>query len=624
MRNAGRPKRLAEIPQKANKPDAGRYARFWPLWLASIVVPLLVLSAAAWWSWNLEQEEARSRLGRTIDMLGEQALRAFETQDALLVATQSYTADMSWDEIASSAKVSEHLRVLDDATPDTSAIGIVSPAGRLLHYSRAASPLSETDMSDRDYVQKQRGQRAGPYVAEISKDPISGQPMFAYSRPHLDANGQPDGGVLWAAFTLDGFADFYHDIVENPRDVVALVRDDGAVLASYPPPTDRIGTRLSANAIPMRAVHAAGKQIVFVQGAWARDGIERIFAVRGLPGLPVSIIYGLDLAGPWNDWVKHLLGMGMVAVVSMALLLSLSWLAVRRAQREEIALHRARQEAELRAEIEAKLRQGQRLEVLGQIAAGMAHDFRNIIHVVHGSIHLVEQALERGDPARAKAVLTMVAEAADRGGKLAGRVLGMAASPRPGKQAAAQSAIADPIAVVEAAHKLLARGMGGGCTIRAEIQPDDLPWRVRADPAELEAAILNLAFNARDAMPGGGEVVLTLTGELVGEQGPPHPEGLGAGHYARIIISDTGIGMDSATLARATEAFFTTKPAGRGTGLGLATVRAFVQATGGGLRITSAGLGCGTSVTIWLPKAEAFAPGAHLRLTKKEDSRDQD
>ena len=124
---------------------------------------------------------------------------------------------------------------------------------------------------------------------------------------------------------------------------------------------------------------------------------------------------------------------------------------------------------------------------------------------------------------------------------------------------------------------------------------------MRGDPAELEAALLNLALNASDAMPSGGEVLISLTAEDVVESEPPHPEGLGPDRYVRITVSDTGIGMDSATLARAAEPFFTTKSGERGTGLGLSTARDFARSAGGALRIESPGPGRGTSVTLWLP-----------------------
>ena len=127
-----------------------------------------------------------------------------------------------------------------------------------------------------------------------------------------------------------------------------------------------------------------------------------------------------------------------------------------------------------------------------------------------------------------------------------------------------------------------------------------VPALVRGTAAELEAALLNFALNARDAMPGGGPLALTLDGAP-----PPEDAGLPPGRYARIALRDEGAGMDAATLARVGEAFFTTKPAGQGTGLGLATALAFARAAGGTLRLDSPGPGQGCTVTLWLPE---FSP----------------
>jgi signal transduction histidine kinase len=145
--------------------------------------------------------------------------------------------------------------------------------------------------------------------------------------------------------------------------------------------------------------------------------------------------------------------------------------------------------------------------------------------------------------------------------------------------------------------------------VQSHIQAHGPPQYVRGPSVELEAALLNLVFNARDAMTEGGEVVIAVAAEIVAA-GDHHPAGLAPGVYARISVADTGIGMDAATLAQAAEPFFTTKGPGRGTGLGLSTTRSFVEAAGGGFRIESPGLGCGSTVTVWLPEADAAAVDA--------------
>ncbi len=168
--------------------------------------------------------------------------------------------------------------------------------------------------------------------------------------------------------------------------------------------------------------------------------------------------------------------------------------------------------------------------------------------------------------------------------------------------------LTNPAQAVTEICDLLRRTLGQA-PLRLRCDMPDLhafPAAVRGDRAELEAALINLVVNARDAMPTGGDITVRGAVERVAEA-PPHPAGLAPGRHLRLAVADTGSGMDAETLARATEAFFTTKPRGRGTGLGLATVRAFAEGVGGGVRIESTP-GRGTTVTLWLPEAAGDQP----------------
>ena len=233
------------------------------------------------------------------------------------------------------------------------------------------------------------------------------------------------------------------------------------------------------------------------------------------------------------------------------------------------------------------------------VEASSPYVVRTMVQAVQGGVRLILRTLDSGDLAQARATARLVGEAAGHGGALTERMLAVA---RRGGGAPDAAAL-DPAQAVAQACELLRRTLGAGVTVRCEVAAEGLPPRVRGDRAELEAALLNLAVNARDAMPAGGELTVSLAPEVIAEGVAPHPAGLPAGRYARIAVADTGVGMDAATLARATEAFFTTKPAGRGTGLGLSTVRGFAEEVGGALRIESEP-GRGTTVTLWLPAAE--------------------
>ena len=248
-----------------------------------------------------------------------------------------------------------------------------------------------------------------------------------------------------------------------------------------------------------------------------------------------------------------------------------------------------------RNELEARLRQAQKLEAVGQLTGGVAHDFTNLLQVVISGLTLVERA---EDPERRALLLDKVRRAAQRGGELTKRLLTVARR---------QSLRPEPINLGawlgDGAGELLTRTLRGD--IRTELRvPPGLP-PVQADPGELELAVLNLAVNARDAMPGGG--TLTIAAEPAFIDGLTDPDGL-CGAFVRLTVADTGTGMSEDTQARVFEPFFTTKGVGQGTGLGLAQVYGFARQSGGGVRLRSRP-GEGTAVSLLLPVSDA-APRA--------------
>ncbi len=245
--------------------------------------------------------------------------------------------------------------------------------------------------------------------------------------------------------------------------------------------------------------------------------------------------------------------------------------------------------------LEARLRQAQKLEAVGQLTGGVAHDFNNLLQVVLSGLTLVERT---EDPERRAHLLDSVRRAAQRGGELTKRLLTVAR-----RQSLRPEAIDLGAWLDDGAGELLTRTLRGDIRTELRVQPDLPP--VQADPDELELAVLNLAVNARDAMPGGGTLTITA-GPLVLD-GLTDPDGL-CGRFVRLSVADTGTGMSEAIQARVFEPFFTTKGVGQGTGLGLAQVYGFARQSGGGVRLRSRP-GQGTTVSILLPVSDA-APRA--------------
>ncbi len=264
---------------------------------------------------------------------------------------------------------------------------------------------------------------------------------------------------------------------------------------------------------------------------------------------------------------------------------------------------RVEKEAAAREAAQARLNQSQRLQALGQLAGGIAHDFNNMLQVVAGALALILR--NPGDPVRVARLAAMAEDATERGSAITGRMLSLT------RQGTLRPTAVEPLALLSDMAAVLTHTLGAAIAIRVAAAPDLPP--LLADRRQLEAVLINLAANARDAMAGGGR--LTLSAAL-----DENPQGLSVevlpGPYICLEAADTGTGMDAATLARACEPFFTTKDVGRGTGLGLAMARGFVEQSGGGLRIDSAA-GRGTAVRLWLPCARDAAAAEPLRLPRR-------
>ncbi len=255
------------------------------------------------------------------------------------------------------------------------------------------------------------------------------------------------------------------------------------------------------------------------------------------------------------------------------------------------AYDRLGDESHERAQAEVLLAHAQRMEALGQLAGGIAHDFNNVLQAVIGGLALIQR--RPGDAVTVERFARMAGDAAQRGASITGRLLSFA------RRGALRAEPVRPLPLLEGLSEMLAHTLGVGVSIRVSVE-QGVP-ALLADKAQLETVLVNLAINARDAMPEGGTLVLTAAPEMVPGT-TAHPAGLALGRYLRLSVSDTGTGMSAATLARASEPFFSTKPTGQGTGLGLAMARGFAHQSGGGIVIESAP-GQGTTVTLWLPEA---------------------
>ena len=241
----------------------------------------------------------------------------------------------------------------------------------------------------------------------------------------------------------------------------------------------------------------------------------------------------------------------------------------------------------------AQLFEAQKMDTIGRLTGGVAHDFNNLLMAVLGSLSLLEKRLP--EDAQCRRLLQNAVQGAQRGAALTQRLLAFSRRQELKPESVNLSEL------VSGMGELLKRALGIEVELVCQFPRSLSP--VLVDSNQLELALLNLALNARDAMPSGGTLTIQAAEEVIG-QNPG--DSLGAGEYVRVGVSDTGVGMDEATRAKATDPFFTTKGPGKGTGLGLSMVHGLAAQSGGQLRIVSTP-GVGTTVELWLPRAKTGA-----------------
>ena len=435
-------------------------------------------------------------------------------------------------------------------------------------------------------------------------------------------NGDRDTGTVYydqwrrAGSMLDDLGDLVHDSPAQAARLAhlrALYQKRGEELG---PPAQLASIKKGWSAISLFAI--AGKSPTL------RDIDATLRAIADAENVVLN--KRSDLAADQTDRANNLAHLLQLVGIMLALsVIALGWLvmtalAERRVAREiaDVETDRAQlleqaviertaelrdanirliQEGQTRAEAEAKLRQLQKMEAVGQLTGGIAHDFNNMLAVVLGGLEMAKRRVEE-QAQEASRHIESALEGANRAAALTRRLLSFARS-EPLLPGAIQ-----PGQLLTDMRDLLDRTIGERIEVRIESDQD--VWPVWVDAYQLENAILNLAVNARDAMDGEGKLVMRATNATLaeGEVGA-----LPGGDYVRVSVIDTGTGMSAETLERVFEPFFTTKPAGQGTGLGLSQISGFARQSGGDVAIQSV-LGEGTTVSVYLPRFKGAAPAA--------------
>ncbi|WP_135465625.1 hybrid sensor histidine kinase/response regulator [Crenalkalicoccus roseus] len=570
---------------------------------ASLLVPLLFLAGGAWFDHHRLMTQAYGDVGRLSAVAREHALKVVETNALVLDRVEDRVRGLGREEIAAQGEaIHRHMRALEEPHDQITALHLVDAEGRLLVIS-LAWPTPEANLAGRDYFQRTAAGERGLVFGAPALGRVSGRVAFVMARRREAEDGRFEGLVL-GSILPSYLQRQWHTMDPEGRARFTLLRTDGQALATHPRGDSDLIPPPDPAAVP-RGVREAG-EAAHVERLGERG--EWITAFRRVGDYPLVVGVSLSRDRIRAEWLANLAFTGLLCLLASGALGGVSLLAARRWRSEQAmrdrlsgALAELREQVARREAAEAGLRQAQRLEALGRLTGGIAHDFNNLLTAILGTVQMLERHLGPAADERVRRLLGIARDAVDRGARLNASLLAFA------RRQPLHATALDANALVRGFAPLIQRALGEVATLALDLAPDLPPCR--ADAAQLEAALLNLAINARDAMPQGGQV--RLTSRLV-RLGPEELAGNAEarpGAYVALALADSGIGMPPEVRERAFEPFFTTKPVGKGTGLGLSQVFGFVRQLGGHVAIESAP-GDGTRVTLYLPVSAAPAAAA--------------
>jgi signal transduction histidine kinase len=324
--------------------------------------------------------------------------------------------------------------------------------------------------------------------------------------------------------------------------------------------------------------------VALVLAGW-RFGTARPVVLLALLSTALTVLgYALSPPGgvEWIVLTNRGLALGAIWVTAGVLVKAVASAKQRQKARERLK------------EVEAQLRQAQKLEAVGQLAGGLAHDLNNQLMVIKGYLEMLTEAASLE---KAKALLRAPLKSVDQGALLIQALLAFS------RKQVLQPGAVDVQELVEGMLDLLRRTLGA--TVELELEATDGHWKAEVDPHQLEIAILNLSLNSRHAMPSGGALSFSITNtaaslNLMSEAGGAVP----AGEFVLLSVRDTGVGMSPEIMGKIFEPFFTTRPVGEGSGLGMSMVHGFVNQSGGQVVVDST-VGEGTTIQLFLPRSLA-------------------
>ena len=564
--------------------------------LGLVLVGINVLSAA----WDIRNQRLlveRNSLrdfNNLTSLLADQSARALESIDLVI---RDAAADVSAKGIGDTAARVQRLKDRISGIPQIRAILVLDREGRAVLSTDPRSAIG-ADFSSRSYfIQQRDGTANGRHVSEPFLGQVTGRWAFGLSEP-ITTGGRFDG-VMAAIVDIEYFNRLYSSLDVGDPGFVALLNRDGVLVTRVPPREELFGKRLPDRGGVMEAIGRGQRYAGWAVSMLAPEGTHAqvLISAAAIPNSPLVIAVGAPEGAVLAPWRAETWSVTVRTFLTSAVMIALMWLAARELGRRALAdlqIQENRRLAEAEQQrLQERLRQAEKMEAVGRLAGGIAHDFNNILGGILGYGEMLEERARANSPEQRYARNLLIG--ANRARDLVDQILTYSRS---------QRLVRVPVdfgRIVRETLEVIRGSLPEGITLAPDLPPSALV--VAGDPTQLHQVVMNLCTNAIHAMSGDGTLSVSLQALEAEHELALVQATLPAGRYAKLVVADTGSGMDGATLARIFEPFFTTKEVGQGTGLGLSLVYGIVADSGGATHVTSA-LGKGSTFEVYLPRSD--------------------
>lgn len=571
---------LKNAPIRAS--ESVRWLRL--LVILSIAVPLFIYVIVGALRYTTARDEAVNRTARSLRVAHEHASKVLAASEAIQEKVFALVNGRRPEDLRDAeATLHEALRKRTVDQPQIQSILILDAQGRTLASSRLF-PFPLVDMSDGEYFKVHAEGMRETHVSKPILTRTSKEKVLNLSSSFSDDKGQ-FAGVINITLLSAYFSDFYGDLAaEDPGLSVSLFRAGGEIYARWPSLTGEFG-QLSPEG-PVMSRLRNGEETAQMRGISSITRDDSFIAYRRVGAYPLYVGSSVSLTALTKDVFAELAALLALGAIPVAALFFAATVALRNARNSLQIMESLGREIETRRRAEEALLQAQKLEALGRLTGGVAHDFNNALMVISNNLHL----LRRSVPEAATKQLESISRAVKSATNLTRQLLAFSRR---------QPLVAEQVVLQEklpSIKDLIGPALGSRIRLDVSVALDTAP--VTLDMAELELALLNLAINARDAMPQGGSLSIHARNAAKEEAGRAEVP------MVLIDVFDTGTGIAPELLNKVFEPFFTTKPVGEGTGLGLSQVYGMCQRLNGRAEIYSE-VGVGTRIRLLIPSSQS-------------------